>query len=87
MESHTVKIEERNHNKKVNSNADVILSQILWDSPEAKCWFGSREKDEIVENTMFKRIQTLKQAYTTASGWIIVVNDNNQTDMCTAYDI
>ena len=36
---------------------------------------------------MFNRIQTLKQAYTTANEWRSVVNENDQNDMCTANDI
>jgi len=70
-----------------NNELDKLKNDTFWDSPEAKCWFGAGEKNEIIEDTMVKRIKRLKAAYMRSEGWRDIVSDNDQKEMCTNHDI
>ena len=74
----------------VESDAERInpvMGQTFWDSPEAKRWFGSRDQDESVEETMLNTIEKMKNAYLKFDGWRSIVSDNDQERCCTLITI
>ena len=89
----TTAIETAENREEVNcvrhNNNDIsnIVEQTFWNSPEAKCWFGRGEKDEIVEETVRQTIKRFKHAYMKYDGWKEIVSDNDQKEVCTNHDI
>ena len=56
-----VKQELNCENDVVTKQSETIAEETFWNSPEAHAWFGTgNSKNEIVEDTMFKRIKILK---------------------------
>ena len=83
----TVEKESSNQHNSTHEKVREISSQKFLDSPEAKCWFGAGEKYGTIKNTMVSSIKHLQEAYMDSDGWIQGVEDNDQHDMCTSYDV
>ena len=62
--------EEKNEdtNENVDGEINKLREQTFWDSPEAKCWFGSKENDKSINLRMTKQNKRLSNPYTTTIG-------------------
>lgn len=80
-----------------NKKAAAILQKTYWDSLEAMKLFKelqgektnecTNEEDDLVMAVIERRIGRLSKGIGMASGWKLVLDDFDQNDLCSAYNI
>jgi hypothetical protein len=73
---------------KANPIAQAILNQSWWDTGDAIRYFGAID-GEVLPNEagVGERIAKLQQGYTAASRWKLLIDDFDQQDLCSPYEI